>query len=108
VPVRTCESLRKALLLNGARPGLFSVASNPEFLREGTAVTDFIYPDRIVFGADDATSASWVQFIVRLRMGAIIDKKAQSHPRAMHMLKPLSSLPTLIAPSSSSTHPMRF
>ena len=65
VPVRTCESLRKTLILNGARPDLFSVASNPEFLREGTAVTDFIYPDRIVFGADDATSATLLASIYR-------------------------------------------
>src|SRR5215475_10714316 len=48
VPVRTCDSLRKTLLLNGAPRDSFSVASNPEFLREGTAVTDFLYPDRIV------------------------------------------------------------
>jgi UDPglucose 6-dehydrogenase len=58
VPVRTCESLRKTLLLTGAQPGSFSVASNPEFLREGTAVTDFLYPDRIVIGVDDDLSAS--------------------------------------------------
>jgi UDPglucose 6-dehydrogenase len=63
VPVRTCESLRKTLLLNGAQPGLFSVASNPEFLREGTAVTDFLYPDRIVVGADDEFSALLLQRI---------------------------------------------
>jgi UDPglucose 6-dehydrogenase len=63
VPVRTCESLRKALLLNGARPGSFSVASNPEFLREGTAVTDFLYPDRIVVGADEEFSASMLREI---------------------------------------------
>lgn len=58
VPVRTCEWLRNSLLLNGARPGSFSVVSNPEFLREGTAVTDFMYPDRIVVGADDEFSRS--------------------------------------------------
>jgi UDPglucose 6-dehydrogenase len=63
VPVSTCESLRKTLLLNGAPSGLFSVVSNPEFLREGTAVTDFLYPDRIVVGADDEFSASLLQAI---------------------------------------------
>jgi UDPglucose 6-dehydrogenase len=63
VPVSTCESLRKTLLLNGAPSGLFSVASNPEFLREGTAVTDFLYPDRIVVGADDEFSASLLKAI---------------------------------------------
>jgi UDPglucose 6-dehydrogenase len=63
VPVRTCEWLRKSLLLNGARPGSFSVASNPEFLREGTAVTDFLYPDRILVGADDEISAGTLQAI---------------------------------------------
>ena len=65
VPVRTCDSLRKTLLLNGAKAGLFSVASNPEFLREGTAVTDFLYPDRIVIGADDQFSVSLLQEIYR-------------------------------------------
>jgi UDPglucose 6-dehydrogenase len=58
VPVRTCESLLSTLLLNGAPLDSFSVASNPEFLREGTAVTDFLYPDRIVIGVDDERSAS--------------------------------------------------
>lgn len=63
VPVRTCEWLRKSLVLNGAQPGSFSVASNPEFLREGTAVTDFFYPDRSVIGADDKSSALLLQEI---------------------------------------------
>lgn len=63
VPVRTCESLRQSLLMNGAKAGSFSVASNPEFLREGTAVEDFLYPDRIVIGVDDEFSASSLQTI---------------------------------------------
>lgn len=54
VPVRTCDSIRRTMELNGAAPHLFSVASNPEFLREGTAVTDFLYPDRIVIGVNDS------------------------------------------------------
>jgi UDPglucose 6-dehydrogenase len=65
VPVNTCEALRKALLLNGAPAGAFSVASNPEFLREGSAVTDFLYPDRIVIGADDELSVSMLREIYR-------------------------------------------
>jgi UDPglucose 6-dehydrogenase len=58
VPVRTCDSMRQTLALSGAPPGSFSVASNPEFLREGTAVTDFLYPERIVIGVDDERSSS--------------------------------------------------
>ena len=51
VPVYTNSWVRKIMLLNGAPAELFDVASNPEFLREGTAVADFLYPDRIVVGA---------------------------------------------------------
>ncbi len=65
VPVRTCESLRRTLLLNGAPPDSFFVASNPEFLREGTAVTDFLYPDRIVLGVDDEVSSVLLTAIYR-------------------------------------------
>ena len=52
VPVYTNSWVRKIMLLNGAPAELFDVASNPEFLREGTAVADFLYPDRVVVGAD--------------------------------------------------------
>lgn len=63
VPVRTCDSIRRTMELNGAAPHLFSVASNPEFLREGTAVTDFLYPDRIVIGVDDEFSEEMLRAI---------------------------------------------
>jgi len=53
VPVFTHDWVRKVMLLNGAEPASFDVASNPEFLREGSAVRDFLYPDRIVLGVDN-------------------------------------------------------
>jgi len=57
VPVYTSEWVRKIILRNGANPESFDVASNPEFLREGTAVTDFLFPDRIVIGCDTEPAA---------------------------------------------------
>jgi UDPglucose 6-dehydrogenase len=57
VPVCTSDWIRRVMLLNGAPEGSFDVASNPEFLREGTAVSDFLYPDRIVIGVDSTAAA---------------------------------------------------
>lgn len=51
VPVYTNEWIRRVIERNGVPRDQFDVASNPEFLREGTAVADFLYPDRIVVGA---------------------------------------------------------
>ncbi|MGB7333503.1 MAG: UDP-glucose 6-dehydrogenase, partial [Terriglobales bacterium] len=45
VPVYTSQWIRTIITSNGADPSLFDVASNPEFLREGTGITDFLYPD---------------------------------------------------------------
>lgn len=61
VPVYTNSWISKIMLLNGAPRELFDVASNPEFLREGSAVTDFLYPDRIVIGADSEACAATLE-----------------------------------------------
>jgi UDPglucose 6-dehydrogenase len=58
VPVYTSEWIRKIILRNGTSPDTFDVASNPEFLREGTGVSDFLFPDRIVVGADSERCAN--------------------------------------------------
>jgi UDPglucose 6-dehydrogenase len=52
VPVYTNEWIRRVIERNGVPKELFDVASNPEFLREGTAVVDFLHADRIVVGAE--------------------------------------------------------
>ncbi len=58
VPVYTNEWIRRSIERNGVDRQLFDVVSNPEFLREGTAVTDFLHPDRIVVGSDSRRAAA--------------------------------------------------
>jgi UDPglucose 6-dehydrogenase len=57
VPVGSTRFVQRVLSESGARIEGVTVASNPEFLREGQAVRDFLNPDRIVIGCEDRESA---------------------------------------------------
>lgn len=53
VPVGAASRIKKIIEENKATPSRFSVAANPEFLREGAAINDFMRPDRVVIGCRD-------------------------------------------------------
>ena len=64
VPVGT--GYQVAEILRGTRPkGGFEVAANPEFLREGSAIADFMRPDRVVIGADSAQARAVLRQLYR-------------------------------------------
>ena len=63
VPVYTNEWISQCMIRYGVAPHLFDVVSNPEFLREGTAIIDFLHPDRIVVGANNDSSAELLRRI---------------------------------------------
>ena len=64
VPVGTGDKISELLKEEGAPSGT-SVASNPEFLREGAAIADFKHPDRIVVGAEDESARQVLREIYR-------------------------------------------
>ena len=63
VPVGTGDRVREVVRKHARRGVRFDVASNPEFLREGSAVENFMRPDRIVIGADTAKARDLVREI---------------------------------------------
>ena len=81
VPVYTSEWVRKVILRNGAAAGSYDVASNPEFLREGNAVVDFLYPDRIVLGSDSERCTSLLREIYAPLIDGTYYQKPDAIPR---------------------------
>lgn len=63
VPVYTNEWITRILERNGTPKDAFDVVSNPEFLREGTGVTDFLHPNRIVIGVENERAAKVLEQI---------------------------------------------
>jgi len=62
---RVAEVIREELAARGLEDLQFSVVSNPEFLKEGAAVEDFMRPDRIVLGCDDNVAGRHAKAIMR-------------------------------------------
>jgi UDPglucose 6-dehydrogenase len=80
VPVGTAERVRGIIIEELAQRGVtvdFAVVSNPEFLKEGAAIADFMRPDRIVVGADDERAI--------LLMRALYSPFIRNHDRLMVM-----------------------
>ena len=65
VPVQTAQWIKRTLIRYAGSNATFDVASNPEFLREGTAVHDFFHPDRIVIGVESERAKEWLLELYR-------------------------------------------
>lgn len=85
VPVGTADRVRAAisheLSHRGMPPDLFDVVSNPEFLKEGAAIDDFMRPDRIVVGVDDGVNQAKSQRM----MGDLYASFNRHHSRTVWM-----------------------
>ena len=85
VPVTTGDEIEKIIAKKNSKKK-FSIVSNPEFLREGEAIRDFIYPDRIVVGSNDKRSSR----ILKNLYNPLISKGAQylnTSRRAAELIK---------------------
>lgn len=94
VPVFTNEWIRRVMHRHGVDPHSFDVVSNPEFLREGTAIIDFLHPDRIVVGANTERSAELLRRIYEPLTGGSYYKQPDALPGACSASSPAKLLVT--------------
>jgi UDPglucose 6-dehydrogenase len=81
VPVGTGAWIQSQMMQHGWRECDFAVVSNPEFLREGTAVSDFLFPDRIVVGADSGRAAAILRDLYAPLLDGSYARRPGSVPR---------------------------
>jgi len=98
VPVYTSAWMERAMVLNGCEREEFDVVSNPEFLREGSAVKDFLYPDRIVVGSNSERALGHL----REMYGPLIDGSYAQRPDAVPKPDRASLPPVYIETSTQS------
>jgi len=94
VPVYTNEWVSRCMHRHGVEPHNFDVVSNPEFLREGTAIADFLHPDRIVVGANNERSADLLRDIYAPLTDGSYYAKADALPGMLSPQNPATLLVT--------------
>ena len=94
VPVYTSDWIKRVLRRHGVRPEEADVVSNPEFLREGTAVMDFLHPDRIVVGTTSDRAYRLLSRIYRPLTDGSYYRRAGSVPGGCNEMQPAPLLRT--------------
>lgn len=87
VPAETCEWIKKTIVRYNRKKIPFDVVSNPEFLREGTAVMDFMKPDRIVIGVESKRAEKMMRLLYQPLKAPIV----VTDPKSSELIKHASN-----------------